>query len=109
MGEKIAKTSIRLTKEEQEHILLQCEKYGIKSSEYMRRLIEQDMGRLDVKNLEYQNIYLQRKELINEIHRIGVNINQIVHNVNCGYYINSEKRMLFGIMKKLLSTVEERL
>ena len=107
--DKTAKISLRLTEKERVHMSLQCEKYGIKSSEYIRRLIEQDMGQLNLSEMESQNTYLQRKELLYEIHRIGVNINQIAHHVNSEYYMDSEKEELFLMMNKLLTLVEKRL
>ena len=107
--DKTAKISLRLTEKEQAHLNLQCQTYGIKRSEYIRRLIEQDMGRLNLSEMESQNTYLQRKELIYEIHHIGVNINQIAHHVNSEYYVDSEKEELFLMMNKLLTLVEKRL
>lgn len=45
--------------------------------------------------------FLLLKEVVNEINHIGVNINQIVKNVNAHYYNDYEKRKLFALMESL--------
>ena len=109
MGEKTAKMSLRLTEAERLHVNSRCGKYGIKNSEYVRRLIEQDMGRMQIAQMDTQETYLQRKDLIYEINRIGNNINQIAKNVNSNLYLDYEKKKLFAMMDKLVNLLEENL
>lgn len=109
MGDKIVHVNLRLTEPEQKHIDKQSGKYGIKRSEYIRRLIEQDMGRINLSDMKTQETLLQRKELIYEINRIGNNVNQVAKNVNSGLYTEYEKKKLFAMMDKINKLLEERL
>ena len=47
------------------------------------------------------------KELINEVNRIGININQIVFNNNAGLYSKEDKTQLVAYMRKLNKKVNE--
>lgn len=47
------------------------------------------------------------KELINEVNRIGININQIVFNNNAGLYSKEDKTQLIAYMRKLNQKVDE--
>ena len=47
------------------------------------------------------------KELINEVNRIGININQIVFNNNAGLYSKEDKTQLIPYMRKLNQKVDE--
>ena len=107
--ESMRKTGLRLTEKEYGHVDTQCVKYGIKRSEYIRRLIEQDMGRVNLSEMKTQEAFLQKKELIYEINRIGNNVNQIAKNVNSGRYTEYEKKKLFAMMDKINKLLEERL
>ena len=109
MGDKTEKTTARLTPAERQHVEDQAKKYGIKTSEYLRRLVEQDMGRASMSGMETKESFLIKKELINEINRIGVNINQIAHNVNSGQYLDFEKKKLFAMVDKITKLLEEKL
>lgn len=100
MGSKIHK-NFRLTQEELAHMEKQCRVYGINSSEYIRKLIDSDMGKLPV--VQTREEFLLRKELVYEINRIGNNINQIVKNVNMHYYTEHEKKKLFAMMRKIIT------
>ena len=101
MGDKTAKTTVRLTEAERLHVEDRAKKYGIKTSEYVRRLVEQDMGSTSVSKMETKESFLLKKDLIREINHIGVNINQIAHNVNSGKYLDYEKKKLFAMMEKI--------
>ena len=105
-GDKTKMTHVRLTEAEHAHIERQTAKYGIKTSEYLRRLVEQDMGRISLNDMGTKESLLQRKALINEINHIGVNINQIAHNVNSGKYLEYEKKKLFAMMEKIQKLLE---
>lgn len=74
--------------------------YGIKYSEYIRRLIDEDMGK--TVSVQTQEEFLAKKQLAYEINRIGNNINQIVRNVNMHYYTEYEKKKLFAMMQKIM-------
>ena len=47
------------------------------------------------------------KEIINEVNRIGININQIVFNNNAGLYSKEDKTQLVAYMRKLNKKVNE--
>mgnify|MGYP002711622132 CR=1 FL=1 len=51
--------------------------------------------------------YKLLKELINEVNRIGININQIVFNSNAQLYSKKDKEQLVAYMKKLNQSVSE--
>lgn len=97
------KIEARITEAEWKYISRKCKKRGMKSSEYIRRLIEHDIKSDDIENsLTQMDIYRQRKELIREINYIGHNINQIVKNVNSHFYTDYEKKKLFAMMQELI-------
>ena len=66
-------------------------------SAYLRLMISQ-------KPNDYPEIRRHLKDLINEVNRIGVNINQIAFNNNAGFYSENE---LFAYMRKLIMKVDE--
>mgnify|MGYP000572941428 len=69
-------------------------------AEYIRLLISQ-------KPNDYPEVRKLLKELINEINRIGININQIVFNRNAQLYSKKDKEQLVAYMKKLNQSVSE--
>ena len=69
-------------------------------SEYIRLPISQ-------KPNDYPEIRKILKELINEVNRIGININQIVFNNNAGLYSKEDKTQLIAYMRKLNQKVDE--
>ena len=69
-------------------------------AEYIRLLISQ-------KPNDYPEVRKLLKELINEINRIGININQIVFNSNAQLYSKKDKEQLVAYMKKLNQSVSE--
>ncbi len=92
--------NIRITLQQWNHTKDKCKKYGINYSEYIRRLIDSDMGKQVA--LQSQDEFLAKKQLAYEINRIGNNINQIVKNVNMHYYTDYEKKKLFAMMQKII-------
>ena len=50
---------------------------------------------------------MNEAEFINEINRIGININQIVFNSNAQLYSKKDKEQLVAYMKKLNQSVSE--
>jgi hypothetical protein len=73
---------------------------GMNEAEYIRLLISQ-------KPNDYPEVRKLLKELINEVNRIGININQIVFNSNAQIYSKKDKEQLVAYMKKLNQSVSE--
>lgn len=78
----------------------QAEKAGMNESQYIRFLITQ-------KPNDYPGIQKSLKGLVNEINRIGVNINEIVYNNNSMLYRQPDKDRLMAYMRRLNHTLEE--
>lgn len=90
----------RLTKQDADQLREKAEAAGMSESEYFRLLITQ-------KPNDYPEIRYSIKELINEVNRIGVNINEIVHNNNSELYRVADKERLVAYMRRLNETVDE--
>mgnify|MGYP002510590620 CR=1 FL=1 len=84
----------RLTKEQDEELKRKVGELGMTESEFIRLLITQ-------KPKDYPEIRQMLTGLIGEVNRIGVNINEIVHNNNSMLYSDSDKSRLFAYMLKL--------
>lgn len=86
---------------------------GINPSKYVRRLIFSDKNKNSLKMVTKDEFILQKEknrainELSQEIRSIGVNINQIVKNVNSHFYMDYEKDKLFALMKDLQNLLKE--
>ena len=104
-GRKIHK-NFRIQEDQVLHMEGQCKIYGINSSEYIRRLIDTDMGKATPD--QTKEAFLVHKQMVYEINRIGNNINQIVKNVNMHYYTDYEKKKLFALMNKIIELYERR-
>ena len=63
-------------------------------SQYLRLMISQ-------KPNDYPEVRQLLRDLINEVNRIGVNINQITHSHNAELYSTSDKEQLIAYMRKL--------
>ena len=68
-------------------------------AEYIRLLISQ-------KPNDYPEVRKLLKELINEVNRIGININQIVFNSNAQLYSKKDKDTACGIYEKAESVCQ---
>lgn len=90
----------RLGSSEAEMLKEQAEKAGMNESQYIRFLITQ-------KPNDYPEIKKSLKELVNEVNRIGVNINEIVYNNNSMLYSQPDKNRLMAYMRRLNQTLEE--
>ena len=88
------KCEARITQKQKEQLEKNAAASGMKLSAYVRSCIEG-------KEVMAKDNYLVLKELINEINKIGININQIAKTFNSGFFSESEKRKLFALMKKL--------
>ena len=84
----------RLTKEQDEELKRKVGELGMTESEFIRLLITQ-------KPKDYPEIRQMLTGLIGEVNRIGVNINEIVHNNNSMLYSDSDKSRLFAYMLTL--------
>ena len=93
MGMNLRK-AYRLTEEQNEELLAKVSELGMTESEFIRLMITQ-------KPKDYPEIREGLKELICEVNRIGVNINEIVYNNNSGLYSDSDRTRLFAYMLKL--------
>jgi len=85
---------LRLTPEEAKVLAIKAKEAGMSESAYLRLLIDQ-------KPNDYPEIRKMLKELINEVNRIGVNINKITYNNNTELYSKEDKDSLTAYMRKL--------
>lgn len=90
----------RITKVEAEQLKKQAEAKQLTESAYMRLLLSQ-------KPSDYPEIRMNLKCLINEMNRIGNNINQITRNHNSGLYSQSDRERLMAYMRKLNIAVRD--
>lgn len=92
--------TLRLMPEEAKLLSEKAKACGMSEADYLRLLIRQ-------KPNDYPEIRKQLKALINEVNRIGININQIVFHHNAGLYSKEDKTQLVAYMRKLNQTVQE--
>ena len=85
---------LRLTPDEAKLLTERAENAGLTETAYLRLLISQ-------KPNDYPEIRKLLKELINEVNRVGVNINQITFSHNTELYSKEDKEMLVAYMRKL--------
>ena len=102
MADKVhcIRKTLRLMPQEATVLSDKAKANGMNEAEYIRLLISQ-------KPNEYPEVRKLLKELINEINRIGININQIVFNSNAQLYSKKDKERLVTYMKKLNQSVSE--
>ncbi|MHB8130245.1 MAG: plasmid mobilization relaxosome protein MobC, partial [Mobilitalea sp.] len=86
--------------EQAKDLALKADLAGMCEADYLRFLISQ-------KPNDYPEIRVLLKQLINEVNRIGNNINQVVHNNNSELYRREDKEHLIAYMKKLNLAVNE--
>ena len=94
------KKTLRLMPEEAKALAEKAKDVGMNEAEYIRLLIRQ-------KPIDYPEIRKLLKSLINEVNRIGININQIVFNNNSELYSEDDKSRLVAYMRKLNTSVNE--
>ena len=94
------KKTLRLMPEEAKELAQKAALAEMCEADYLRFLISQ-------KPNDYPEIRILLKQLINEVNRIGNNINQVVHNNNSELYRREDKEHLIAYMKKLNLTVKE--
>ena len=102
MADKVhcIRKTLRLMPQEAKVLSDQAKANGMNEAEYIRLLISQ-------KPNDYPEVRKLLKELINEINRNGININQIVFNSNAQLYSKKVKEQLVAYMKKLNQSVSE--
>ena len=102
MADKVhcIRKTLRLMPEEAKILAKKARDNGMNEAEYIRLLISQ-------KPNDYPEVRKILKELINEVNRIGININQIVFNNNSGLYSKEDKTQLIAYMRKLNQKVDE--
>ena len=96
--------TVRLSEKEQRTLAQKAGECGMKPSQYIRKLITEG-GMVDMSLPE------QRRDLINQIARIGNNVNQIAHRANADRWISewSVKRVedhlkeIHDLMKEVLA------
>lgn len=91
----------RLTKEQDEEFKRKVKQAGMTESEFIRLMITEQPK-------DYPEIRAMLDRLINEVNRIGVNINEIVYNNNSMLYREEDKKRLIMYMKRLNETVKGR-
>lgn len=84
----------RLTKEQDDELKRKVRELGMTESEFIRLLITE-------KPKDYPEIRQMLSDLVGEVNRIGVNINQIVHNHNSALYSDADKLRLVAYMSKV--------
>lgn len=95
----LQKRSFRLSEKEAAYLQNVASQNSMSMSRYIRMLIDADMEKGIVEKRNLQS--LLRRDLINEINHIGININQITRSHNENLYSERDKRKLFALMKKL--------
>ena len=91
----------RLTKEQDEELKKKVAKAGMTESEFIRLMITEQPK-------DFPEIRAMLDRLINEVNRIGVNINEIVYNNNSMLYKEQDKQRLIAYMRKLNELVKGR-
>lgn len=99
MGMNLRK-AYRLTEEQNDELQRKVAELGMTESEFIRLLITQ-------RPKDYPEIRQMLNDLINEVNRIGVNINEIVHNNNSMLYRDDDKTRLVAYMQKLNEMVDK--
>ena len=93
--------AFRLSKEQDAELKKKVAAAGMTESEFIRLLITEQPK-------DFPEIRAMLDKLINEVNRIGVNINEIVYNNNSMLYKESDKQRLFAYMRKLNETMKGR-
>lgn len=99
MAKEIVK-HFRLSDDDAKTFNKKAKEAGMTESDYFRLLITQQPN-------DYPEIRVGIKSLINEVNRIGVNINEIVYNNNSKLYRQTDKDRLIAYMRRLNESVEK--
>lgn len=104
--ELTVRKSFRMSEDDEQFLRSQCELYGMNDSQYFRHMLKKMQNSSETMARPKEE-FLAIKELTDEINHIGININQIVRNVNMLYYSDHEKRKLFALMEEVKKKVAE--
>lgn len=89
---------LRMTPKEAKLLSEKAKAADMTESEYLRLMITQ-------KPNDYPEVRQLLRDLINEVNRIGVNINQITYSHNAELYSEDDKDRLIAYMRKLNTAV----
>lgn len=89
---------LRITPKEAKLLEEKSKEADMTESEYLRLMISQ-------KPNDYPEVRQLLRDLINEVNRIGININQITYNHNAELYSTDDKERLIAYMRKLNTAV----
>ena len=89
-----------MNRTEAEDLARQAAEEGISEGKLIRLRIRN-------KPYDYADIRIMLRDMMTELNRIGVNINQIVKNNNSGLYLPSDKDRLLAYMQRLSSSMAE--
>ena len=98
---KDIRKSVRITVEQDAELKKKVQRAGMSESEFLRLMISG-------KPKDYPEIRTELNRLTNEVHRIGVNINEIVYNNNTMLYKESDKRHLLAYVQKINDSLRKR-
>ena len=98
---KVVRKTYRMTESQAKLLAKQAEEAGMSEAEYIRFLISQ-------KPMDYPEIREEVHTLINEVNRVGVNINEVVHNNNSQLYSEEDKERLIAYMRKLNALLNKK-
>lgn len=76
------------------------EKSGLRQAAVIRMILENAKNNETVR-VSSKTDYQSMKELVREVNKIGININQIVRSANEHFYTKYEKKKLFAMMQAL--------
>lgn len=85
---------LRMTPKEAKLLEEKAKANDMTETQYLRLMISQ-------KPNDYPELRQLLRDLINEVNRIGININQITHNHNSELYSKEDKDRLVAYMRKL--------
>ena len=100
MAAKWVRKTVRLTEMEARLLAERAAESGLPENQYIRFQIRQRPS-------DYLAVQKLLKELINEINRIGNNINQIVHGNHMDFYTEADKEQLSAYMRRLNLSMRE--
>ncbi|MHB8130572.1 MAG: plasmid mobilization protein [Mobilitalea sp.] len=93
--------TFRLSEEEREQVNKEAESNGLNPSEYVRELIIHG-GRVDT------SLKIDRRDIINQISRVGNNVNQLTHLANSERSVSNHAIMqVVGYMKEIRNLLME--
>ena len=100
MAAKWVRKTVRLTEMEARLLAERAAESGLPENQYIRFQIRQRPS-------DYPAVQNLLKELINEINRIGNNVNQIVHGNHMDFYTEADKEQLSAYMRRLNQSMRE--